>query len=265
MALAFIAGGVGWAIADFADRYLASYDPMVAPASGSAAPAYFTGGNGTMANTLNIANLNSSATLARIGVGVGLTALPFVGAYFVKNNLGRAALQGMGLGAGISLFGKLWNTYVMGGLLAPAAGAGPNLGTRLYPAEITAKQNLAATPAAQTVGGSGFTPLAAPPQQPQYAPPPQQRQAPPQQRQAPPPGVAAPPQHSDPGPFAVHGIGLEQPATPLAPIPAGVAPPAYPPSQQDSDNCEQLAGPPKGANGLLGDQLPSFLGFMAGD
>jgi hypothetical protein len=149
LALAFISGGLGWAIADFCDRYLATYNPS----STAAAPTnLFTGGtNGTQANTLNIA---TPPGLLRIGVGIGVTIVPAVLASLVRNPMGKAALQGMMLGAGIKLFGNLWNSYVMAKLLAPAnsqqATMQASVGARLYPAEVVAQQNLMQSPVPYT-------------------------------------------------------------------------------------------------------------------
>jgi len=243
LALAFIAGGLGFVAADFVDRYLATYDPS----STAAAPTdRFTGGtNGTLANTLNIA---SPPSLLRIGAGIGMTAAPALGQYLVKNSMGKAALQGMMLGAGINLFKLLWNAYVMGNLLKPAATDATtmkaSLGARLYPAEVVAAQNLATSPVPYTAP----TGLNAPPGQ-RGLPAPQQRV--PQQRFAPrPTGVG------DPGPFATarQGVGDATPQ-PSAPPQSYAPTPAAPPAPQTPDgNC------PDG--GCLGDQLPGFLGFV---
>jgi len=198
LALAFLSGGVGFAIADFIDRYMATYNPSAAPVAGAAAPTYFTGGtNGTLANTLNIA---TSPGLLRIGVGIGVTAIPAIASYLVKNPMGRAALQGMMLGAGIKLFSTLWNAYVMGNLLKPAATdqktMQASLGARLYPAEVVAAQNIAGT--ATGPGGTPAGTLTAPQglnAPPRRAPQQQQRRFQPQQQYR--QGVG------DPGPFAM--------------------------------------------------------------
>jgi hypothetical protein len=196
-ALAVISGGIGFALADFADRYFATYDPSAVAAGTTTAPTNkFTGGtNGTLANTLNIA---APPSLVRIGVGVGVVALPALGAYLVKNPMGRAALQGATLGAAIKLFSTLWNAYVMGNLLKPAdtsqATMQKSLGARLFPAETVAAQNLAANPPAYTSPqGLNAPPRGgALPQSQQYASPQAQRQ-----------GVG------DPGPFAVGNAPAE--------------------------------------------------------
>jgi hypothetical protein len=210
LALAFLSGGFGFAIADFVDRYMATYNPSTAPVAGAAAPTYFTGGtNGTLANTLNIA---TAPSLLRIGVGIGVTALPGIGAYLVKNPMGRAALQGMMLGAGIKLFSTLWNAYVMGNLLKPAATDATtmkaSLGARLYPAEIVAAQNIANPTATSLTSPQG---LNAPPGQRQLQQRPQQRFAPQPQRQ-----VQQRQGVGDVGPFAVGQAAAVCPAGTVA-------------------------------------------------
>jgi hypothetical protein len=277
LALAFIAGGLGFVAADFLDRYLATYDPS---ATGEMPKDKFTGGNGTMANTLNVASfdITSTAGLIRLGAGIAATALPLVGAHFVKNDMGKAALHGAGIGAGIKVFSTLWNSYVMGGLLKPAAGDDikKSLGARLYPAEITASQNLANTP--KPTYAAPFAPgLAAPPVDSrgrsvppgglpptEFGPHPTHHFVQPKDLgpvpthhylQPPPPfpyphphlaapdGLAAPPLHSaDVGPFAL----------------AAEAPAAAAPSPSPSPAAAPAAAP----SGRLGDRLPMYLGFL---
>ena len=230
LALAFISGGIGFAVADFLDRYLATYDPSAYQTAGSTLPTgIFTGGNGTQANTLNIA---SPPSMIRIGAGAGITAAFFVGAHFVKGGMGRAALQGAGLGAGIKLFSMLWNAYVIGNLLKPAAGVNPTttsvLGLRLYPAEFTAQANLAASP----VGGQAGAPF-----NPGLARPPAPRPAAP---------AAGKPNLGDVGPFAQQPAANAGGAAPAAPPPAA----APPPQRRQEPAC-----------GCLGDELPLWLGM----
>lgn len=239
LALAFIAGGLGFTLADFADRYLSTYDPS---ATGEAPKDKFTGGNGTMANTLNIA---SPPGLLRIGVGLGLPVLSGLAAWKIKNPMAKAAFHGLMIGAGIKLFSTLFNAYVMGNLLKP----GPqddikkSLGARLYPAEITAAQNLSNSPATQQ---SPFNPgLAARPQ-------PQQQ---PQQRR-------------DVGPFALaqdpaagSSAFAPNPNVNPAPPPINVDVPPVPQAPQAPPSFSGPPGPP-GPQGPPGQPMPGPQGPM---
>lgn len=218
---AIVAAGLGFVGADALDRFLATYDPSAYNAtSGKTLPTdRFTGGNGTMANTLNIA---APPSILRIGAGVGATALPLVAAVMVKQPMLRSGLQGAAIGAGVKLFSSLWNAYVIGNVLKPAAGANPLAtsvhGLRLYPAEITAQLNLATAP-----------PTMASPFNPGLA-------------RAPAPAALGRPA-SDVGPVA-------QPRS--APrMTRGLADDPTRTSDNDGENC-----------GCLGDRLPMALGLM---
>lgn len=245
LALAFISGGIGFAVADFLDRYLATYDPSAYQTAGATLPTdRFTGGNGTQANTLNIA---SPPSMIRIGAGVGVTAAFFVGAKMSRGSMAKAALQGAGLGAGIKLFSTLWNAYVIGKLLKPAAGVNPLttsvLGLRVYPAELTAQMNLAASP----VGGQSGQPFN-----------PALQGAPRNRLPAPRAG-----QLGDVGPFAQQPAANAPPAgmVPGAPAAGGSTPsqpqPMPAPRRQPDGPCA-----PRDC-GCLGDQLPAFLGLRS--
>ena len=229
LAVAFIFGGLGFASADFLDRYLATYNPS---ASGAAPTDRFTGGtNGTLANTLNIA---SPPSMVRLGAGIGITTLFGLGAYVARRSpLGGAALQGATIGAGIKVFQLIWNSWVMPKLLKPAdatqATMQASLGARLYPAEVVAQQNLATSPVPYTA-----------PQGLNRA-----------QRMA--GQLGGPPQ--DVGPFAV---GQPQPQAQQA-AQNGGPPPASGNGQQIPPQQQQ---PPGGGCGCLGDRLPRYLGFM---
>jgi hypothetical protein len=228
LALAVISGGLGFVVADFIDRYMATYNPSTT----TTAPAnMFYGGTGTEANTLNLA---MPPSITRIGIGAGVTLVLGLGAHVVKNGMGKAALQGATIGAAISLFRLVWNSYVMGKVLMPKATDQATLqasmGARLYPAEITAAQNLANSP--QTLASpSGLQPgLAAPPQLPQG-------------------------RLGDVGPFAnapPQGVPVLQPngAPPAAaPPPVNAAP--QPAPRKVEEDC-----------GCLGDRMPKYLGFV---
>ena len=244
LAIAFIAGGLGFTLADFADRYFATYDPS---ATGELPKDKFTGGNGTMANTLNIA---APPGFLRIGVGVALTALPGVGAYLVKNSMAKAALHGMMIGAGIKLFSTLFNAFVMGNLLKPGPQDDPkkSLGARLYPAEITAAQNMSNSPATMA---SPFNPgLAARPQQRDVGP-----FALAQDPSAFAPAPSAPPVNVAPSPPPVN---VDRPPSngggpPVVMSPPMGPPPSSGPPARSGGSCPACKGE-SGACGCLGSQ-----------
>ncbi len=127
LALAFVTGGIGFAVTDLLDRYIAT---AATPAAGTVP---------------NIVAIDAAPGITRILAQAGLTALPFIGAYFVKKPMGRAALQGFGLGAGIHLVGQLIKSYVMAKALANNA-----TGQRLYAEAIAANE-------AQAAGATGYT------------------------------------------------------------------------------------------------------------
>ena len=144
-AVAAVAGGAGYILADALDRFLATYDPA---GTGERPKDKFTSdGAGTLANTLNLA---ATPNLYRIGAGIGMAALPAVASMFVKQPLVRSSLEGMAIGAGIKLLSTFWNNVVMGHLLAPkdtsVAGLQKSIIARLYPAEIAAGINQKQTP-----------------------------------------------------------------------------------------------------------------------
>lgn len=150
--MALLAGGVGYVLADGVDRLLSTYDPSAAERPKDK---FTSDGAGTLGNTLNVA---SRPGLLRIAAGVGMAAVPATGAVFVKNPLVRASLEGMAVGAGVSLFKTLWNTLLMP-LLVGKDTSVPALQkswiARLYPAEVAASINLAQQPPQQAVSSSG--------------------------------------------------------------------------------------------------------------
>jgi len=131
LALAFVTGGIGYALTDLLDRYLAT----------SATPP---------AGMPNAVAVMTAPGLTRILAQAGFTALPFIGAYFVKQPMGRAALQGLGLGAGIHLVGQLIKSYVMAKALKSN-----DTGKRLYGDAIAA--NMLSAAAAGATGATGAT------------------------------------------------------------------------------------------------------------
>lgn len=139
MTLAMVSGGLGFVLADGLDRFLSTYNPA---GTGARPTDKFTSdGAGTLANTLNVA---SRPNIIRIASGVGATALPAVGAMYSRNPYVRASLEGMTVGAGVSLFKTLWNNLLMP-LLTPKdtspASLQKNIIARLYPAEVAAHIN----------------------------------------------------------------------------------------------------------------------------
>ena len=167
LALAVFAGGVGFVIADGLDRLLATYNPS----STDAPPTdkFTSNGAGTLANTLNVA---ATPNWKRLAAGIGITALPAVGSMYVDNPMVKSSLEGMAIGAGVSVFKTLWNNVLMP-LLAPKDTSPASLQksyiARLYPAEVAAHINMAQTPPLQAVSSAGSGALSGPPAQ--YAQP----------------------------------------------------------------------------------------------
>ena len=152
LALMIGSGGIGFVLADGLDRMLATYNP-----SGTERPTdkFTSDGSGTLANTLNVAAMPN---WKRLAAGVGVTAVPAVGAMFVKNPYGRASLEGLAVGAGISTFKMLWNNVLMPMLIGKDTST-PALQksyiARLYPAEVAAHINQKASQTAVSSAGSG--------------------------------------------------------------------------------------------------------------
>jgi hypothetical protein len=150
MALAVASGGLGFVLADGLDRLLATYDP------GGVKPTdkFTSDGTGTLANTLNIAAMPN---WKRAVAGVGVAAVPAVGAMFVKNSYGRGALEGLAVGAGISAFKTLWQNVLMPMLVGKDTSA-PTLQksyiARLYPAEVAAHVSRASQPKGAAPGNA---------------------------------------------------------------------------------------------------------------
>jgi hypothetical protein len=140
VAIAIVASGVGYILADGLDRFLATYDPSAAQ---KPKDKFTSDGAGTLANTLNIAQ---SPDLIRIGAGLGLTVVPAVGAAYIDHPLAKTALEGLAIGAGVKLFSTFWNNVVMGSWLKPkdqnVATLQKSIIARLYPAEVAAAFNL---------------------------------------------------------------------------------------------------------------------------
>lgn len=140
MVLTLVSAGVGFVLADGVDRFLATYNPTAAE---KPKDKFTSDGAGTLANTLNV---SAMPNWKRLAAGVGVAAVPTVGAVLVKNRMLKASFEGMALGAGISAFKTFWNTVVMGKLLKPKDTSTASLQksyiARLYPAEVAASINM---------------------------------------------------------------------------------------------------------------------------
>jgi hypothetical protein len=149
LALAAGTAAVGYILTDFLDRYLAvkQYLPTTAVAGAA--------GYSTTAPS----PVNTVPGMLRIAAQAGLAAAAFAGAHFVEKPMGRAALQGAGLGALTHLLGQLFNHYVMAKIIPTATAGGMIAGWQpMYQQEIQA--DTAAT--ASGLAGVGFLGLGAP-------------------------------------------------------------------------------------------------------
>lgn len=149
LALGVLFGGVGFAAADAIDRFLATYNPSAAE---KPKDKFTSDGTGTLANTLNIANRPG---LVRLGAGIGVTAAPAIGSMYIRHAGLRSSLQGMSIGAGVSLFKSIWNNFLMPMLVgkdtSPTTLQGSYI-ARLYPSEVAASINMKAIDAAKKAG-----------------------------------------------------------------------------------------------------------------
>lgn len=112
LALAALTGTIGYALADFLDRYLAVRQYI---------PATVVAGTTPLATTSQA--IDTKPSLMRIFAQAAFAAAPLAGAYFVHKPMARAALQGAGLGALVHLGGQLVNHYLMAKLGSSAAPA----------------------------------------------------------------------------------------------------------------------------------------------
>lgn len=139
--VAVVSGGVGFVLADGIDRFLATYDPS---ATGEKPKDKFTSdGAGTLANTLNVA---SRPSLIRVAAGIGTAAVPAVASMYVDNPFMKSGLEGLAIGAGVSVFKTFWNNFLMPMLIGKDKTSTGDLQksfiARLYPAEVAAHINL---------------------------------------------------------------------------------------------------------------------------
>jgi hypothetical protein len=141
MAQMFIMGGagsVGFLLADGIDRLLATYNPLAAE---KPKDKFTSDGNGTLANTLNVASMPN---LARAGASIGLIAVPAVASMYVKGPKSRAALQGWAFGSLVSGVKLLVANVLLPALIGKDTST-PAIQksyiARLYPAETAASIN----------------------------------------------------------------------------------------------------------------------------
>lgn len=161
LGVAVFFGGVGFILADGVDRFLATYNPSATTAP--PANKFTSTGAGTLGNSLNVA---ARPNMYRLGAGGAMTALPILGAYAARRNaMMRSAFEGAAVGAGIKFFSMLWANVIMP-LFTPKDTSTGSLQksviARLYPAEVAAHINLAASQTNMASAGSGA--LSAPPQ-----------------------------------------------------------------------------------------------------
>jgi hypothetical protein len=154
LALAVGTAAAGYILTDILDRYLANSELATAGSSSLASGA--TPLSATMAGL-------TKPGIWRILAQAGAGAIPLAAAYYVKEPMGRAALQGFGLGALVHLLGQVVEHYVIAkylGSSTPTAGTLTATLNNLYGAEIIADNasDLATTGTAGTlVTASGST------------------------------------------------------------------------------------------------------------
>lgn len=149
LTLGVLFGGIGFAAADGLDRFLATYNPSAAERPKNK---FTSDGTGTLANTLNI---SSRPGLVRLGAGVGVTAAPALASMYIRNAAVRSSLQGMSIGAGVSLFKSIWNNFLMPMLIGKDTSPTTlqkSYIARLYPAEVAASISMKAIDAAKKAG-----------------------------------------------------------------------------------------------------------------
>lgn len=162
MAVGVISTGLGFVLADGVDRFLATYNPAATTAPPT--DRFTSSGSGTLANTLNVA---ARPNWKRVAAGVGMFVAPAAGAYYIKQPMVRASMEGLAVGAGIAAFKTLWNNFFMP-MLAPKdsspAALQKSFIARLYPAEVASHINTAINPGATAVASSGSGALSGAPQ-----------------------------------------------------------------------------------------------------
>jgi hypothetical protein len=141
--LALGTAGVGFVVADGVDRFLATYNPDPAKADKIPKDVFTSSGNGTLGNTLNVANMPN---WKRWAAGGALTVVPAVGAAYVRRSpMAKSALEGLAFGAGINVLKLAFNNVLMPLLIGKdktdTGSIQKSFVARLYPAEVAAHIN----------------------------------------------------------------------------------------------------------------------------
>jgi hypothetical protein len=141
LALFTASAAVSFQLVDWADRYLATYNPA-GPADKLPKDKFTSDGAGTLANALNVA---SAPHVLRIVNAVASTLIPAVASAYVNNSYLRGSLEGAAVGAGVKAFSLFFSNVLMP-MLAPKGDDVQALQkshiARLYPAEVAAHINL---------------------------------------------------------------------------------------------------------------------------
>jgi hypothetical protein len=145
-----VMAGLGFVAASLVDRYIATM-------AGTAA----TGGPGTGGTLTDVAAIAAAPGITRILSQAVLAGVFIAPAHFVHHPMGKAALQGAGLGVGARLVGQLLEYFVIQKFFGLNSSGGVTaFGSRFYPAEInatTVAAQVAATPTASgALGVSGL-------------------------------------------------------------------------------------------------------------
>jgi hypothetical protein len=231
LVLVGITGIIGYGLADFVGRYMET----TAVASGQ--PANSIPAGAVVGNDVATGAFPSWQSLA---AQFGVAAVPGIAAAFVDSPWGRAALQGMMLGAGFSLFGGLFKS-LMASMIGTTA-----LGQQLYLAETEAQ-------AAVTAGGTAAP--AALPTTSTAAP----TAAPATSLQGLPRGVGRRPmlRSTDPGPRAVgRGVGQSAANAGNAPVVAQGLPMTFSPGITANMPPYSPGGPGNAPPGLPNTSVP---------
>lgn len=142
-----VSAGVGYVAADALDRLISTHNP-----SGSTPPTdkFTSTGSGTLANVLNQSSTVSAPL--RAVAALAATAIPAAAATVVDDPMSKAALEGVAIGAGVSLLSKLWSNVVMPMLIGTDTSTPAlqkSVVARLYPGPVAAHINMRASPPLQ--------------------------------------------------------------------------------------------------------------------